>query len=52
MIDLQTITEENGRIQLIKHLLKSDSGSHFDVEREQLAEGMNFTFAKVKSFRL
>ena len=33
MIDLQAITEEDGRTQLVKFLLKSDSGSHFDVEQ-------------------
>jgi len=30
-IDMQYITAENGRFQLIKYLLNSDSGDHFDM---------------------
>jgi hypothetical protein len=51
-IDLQLITEEQGRWQLIKYLLNSDSGDHFDKEKGTKKEGFNFDHQKIKSYRL
>lgn len=52
MIDMQTVMQEAGRAQLTKYLLSSDSGSHFDLANHQPAQGFNFNYNQIKSFRL
>ena len=49
---MQFITSENGRWQLIKYLLSSSNGDHFDKEQQRKKEGYEFTHGKIKSFRL
>jgi hypothetical protein len=51
-IDMQFVTSDHGRWQLIKYLLSSSSGDHFDKEREVRKEGFEFDHSKIKSFRL
>ncbi len=49
---MQYITEEHGRYQLIKYLLSSDKGDHFDKEQQAPKEGYQFIHNKIKSYRL
>jgi hypothetical protein len=49
---MQFVTSDNGRWQLIKYLLNSSSGDHFDKENRTPKEGYDFTYSKIKSFRL
>jgi hypothetical protein len=51
-IDMQFITSEHGRWSLIKYLLNSSNGDHFDKEKGTPKEGYNFGYNKVKSYRL
>lgn len=52
LIDYQTVRESHGRMGLTKYLLSCDSGSQFNLEEQKPADGFNFDFHKVKSFRL
>jgi len=49
---MQYMTSEDGRFQLIKYLLSSDDGDHFDKEKKMPKEGFSFTHLKLKSYRL
>lgn len=52
LLDLQLLDQDDGRGQLIKYLLHSEDGSHFDIENNRPHEGFQYTHGKVKSFRL
>ena len=49
---MQYITADHGRWQLIKYLLNSDNGDHFDKDKEQQKEGFSFQHVKIRCFRL
>lgn len=51
-IDMQVLRHQNGRYQLLKYLISSDSGSQFDLQQEQPAAGYEFMYRKITSFRL
>lgn len=51
-VDMQFTTEEQGRVELVKYLLSSEKGDHFDRKNGCKKEGYNFGNAKVKSYRL
>ena len=52
MMDIQIIRENMGRMQLMKYLLASGSGSHFDESTQNIKQGFRFEHFKVKSYRL
>lgn len=51
-VDMQFTTEEQGRKELVKYLLASEKGDHFDRVKGCKKEGFNFGYGKVKSYRL
>ena len=49
---MQVVLAEHGRWSLVKYFLNSDTGSHFDKEKGELKQGVNFAWGKIKSYRL
>jgi len=49
---MQLILTQHGRWELIKYLLLSSDGSHFDIRNQTRKEGMQFLWEKVKSYRI
>ena len=51
-IDMQVVTQSHGKYQLLKYILNSSKGDHFDKEKGTIREGFDFTHQKLKSYRL
>lgn len=51
-IDMQLVTSLHGRWNLVKYLLNSETGAHFDRVTGTLKEGAQLAWAKVKSYRI
>lgn len=49
---MQLITSDHGRWQLIKYLLSSSNGDHFDKKTQSPKQGYEFDYNKIKSYRL